>query len=715
MNILFPLLMRLAQVQSEAVDRLALQAALEKIDSDAAGSQAQSARQTVDDLLRSLQLPSARWLRSSSIDPSACPCLIHRPDQGWALLRGRTAQNEWLTETYDPATNRWIETPLHALSDWTVAKLKLARPYDAAGSEVYKLIRREIFAPKRIWFEGVLAGFMINLIALATSFYSMQVYDRVVPTGASQTLWVLTSGVLLAVLFETLAKLARSRLFEQLVDQVDQKLAREVYSRFLAIRLDQLPRSVGTLASQLRGYESVRSFLTAMTSHLMIDVPFALLFLLVIAWIGGWLAAIPLVFFCLALSLGLVLRNRVDGLSKKAQAASNFKTGLLVETIEGAETIKSGQSGWRMLSRWIGTTDEARSVEQEMRRVSEYAQFFAAAMQQISYVLMVAIGALQISRGELTMGGLIACSILSGRVLGPVAALPDRLVQWANTRSALQGLDRIWTLQDDHHGQEQAILPQTVKGHYAFEKVTASYGQGQVLSIAELQIRPGEKVGVLGPVGAGKTTFLRLLSGMYKPQAGIVKMDGLDLAHISKPVLAERVGYLQQEGRLFAGTLRENLILGLIDPGDEVILEAARTTGLMQSVIAAHPQGLQQAIAEGGSGLSSGQRQLVNLTRVFLRRPRIWLLDEPTASMDGALEQHIIGALAKAMQVEDVLVVVTHKPELLRLVNRIIVIANHQIVMDGPRDAVLQRLSAGRNPGAPTGAAPAPNAQGVAA
>jgi ATP-binding cassette subfamily C protein LapB len=368
-----------------------------------------------------------------------------------------------------------------------------------------------------------------------------------------------------------------------------------------------------------------------------------------------------------------------------------------------------------MLSRWIGTTDEARSVEQDMRRVSEYSQFLAAAFQQVSYVLLVAIGALQISRGELTMGGLIACSILSGRVLGPVAALPDRLVQWAHTRSALQGLDRIWTLQDDHHGQEQAISPQTVKGHYAFEKVAASYGQGQALSIAELQIRPGEKVGVLGPIGAGKTTFLRLLSGMYKPQAGIVKMDGLDLAHISKPVLAERVGYLQQEGRLFAGTLRENLILGLIDPGDEVILEAARTTGLMQSVIAAHPQGLQQAIHEGGSGLSSGQRQLVNLTRVFLRRPRIWLLDEPTASMDGALEQHIIGALAKHLQSEDVLVVVTHKPELLRLVSRIIVVANHQIVMDGPKDAVLQRLSSGRNAGAPSGATPAPNAQGGAA
>jgi ATP-binding cassette subfamily C protein LapB len=715
MNILFPLLMRLAQVQSEPVDRLAMQAAIEQIDTQSPGLTDQSPREAVERLIDALQLPKARWIRAGSVDPANCPCLIHRADQGWALLRGRTSQNEWLTETFDAKTNRWVETPLHALNDWVVVKLKLARPYDPSGSEVYKLIRREIFSRKKIWAEGVLAGLMINSIALATSFYSMQVYDRVVPTGASQTLWVLTTGVLLAIFFETLAKLARSRLFEQLVDQVDQKLAREVYSRFLAIRLDQLPRSVGSLASQLKGYETVRSFLTSLTSHLMIDVPFALFFLLIIGWVGGWLAVIPLVFFCISLGAGLFFRRRVDVLSKKANAATNFKTGLLVETVEGAETIKSGQSGWRMLSRWIGTTDEARDVEQEMRRVSEYSQFLVAAMQQISYVLLVAVGSLQISRGELTMGGLIACSILSGRVLGPVAALPDRLIQWAHTRTALQGLDRIWTLQDDHHGQEQAIAPQTVKGHYSFEKVAASYGQSQALSIAELQIRPGEKIGVLGPIGAGKTTFLRLLSGMYKPQAGIVKMDGLDLAHISKPVLAERVGYLQQEGRLFAGTLRENLILGLIDPGDDVILEAARTTGLMQSVISAHPQGLQQMIHEGGSGLSSGQRQLVNLTRVFLRRPRIWLLDEPTASMDGALEQHILAALSRSLQPEDVLVVVTHKPELLRLVGRIIVVANHQIVMDGPKDVVLQRLSAARTQSGPAAAGPTTAEQGVAA
>lgn len=689
------MLLRLAQLQSEAADRLALQGALEQLSAqEAVANRVAEPRAALAALTALLQLPTPRWQRADRLEPSACPCLVFEREGGWGLLRGRNAQNQWLCERWDEQAQRWTETTLATLQGYQAVGLRLARPFDPAGSEVYRLIRREVFALKRVWVEGITAGLVINLIALAVSFYSMQVYDRVVPTGASQTLWVLTSGVLLAIFFETLMKLARSHLFERMVDRVDQRLAREIYSRFLAIRLDQLPRSVGTLASQLKGYESVRGFLTALTSHLVIDVPFALLFLLVIAWVGGSLALIPLAFFLLSLLIGMVQRARVDALTKRATAASNFKTGLLVETVEGAETIKSGQSGWRMLARWMGTVDEARDAELQIRHVSEYSQYLMAAMQQFSYVLMVAAGALQISRGELTMGGMIACSILSGRVFAPVAALPDRLIQWAHTRTALQGLDRLWNLPDDHHGQEHPIAPEKVAGHFQFEKAVASYGQGQALAIESLEIQPGEKVGVVGPIGAGKTTFLRLLTGMYKPHTGMVRLDGLDLAHISKPVLAERIGYLQQEGRLFAGTLRENLVLGLIDPGDEAILAVARETGLFQSVIAPHPQGLRQTIHEGGTGLSSGQRQLVNLTRVFLRRPCIWLLDEPTASMDGALEQQVLAALGRAIGPRDVLVVVTHKPELLRLVDRLIVIAQHQLVLDGPKDAVLQRLNA---------------------
>lgn len=290
------------------------------------------------------------------------------------------------------------------------------------------------------------------------------------------------------------------------------------------------------------------------------------------------------------------------------------------------------------------------------------------------------------------MGGLIACSILSGRVLAPVALIPSQLVQWAHTRAALQGLDRLWTLQDDHHGQEQPVALENIRGQYRFESVVAHYGGNKALAVPSLSINPGEKVAVLGPVGAGKTTLLRLLSGMYKPQEGRILLDDIDLAHIAKPALAEHMGYVQQDGRLFAGTLRDNLVLGLLDPGDETILQAARQTGLMQAVIAQHPKGLQQEIFEGGTGLSGGQRQLANLTRAFLRKPSIWLLDEPTASMDRNLELQVMQALRTSLKPEDTLVLVTHKAEMLELASRVIVIANHQIVLDGPKEQVLQKL-----------------------
>ena len=581
-----------------------------------------------------------------------------------------------------------------------MATFKLSRPYLASQSPVYQLIRDEIFAHSKLLREAVIGGLMINVVALATSFYSMQVYDRVIPTNAAQTLLVLTLGVLVAIVFELIAKRVRSGLYERLIDAVDQRLSRTIYLRFLAIRLDQLPQSVGGLAAQMRGYETVRGFFTAITTNFLVDAPFALLFLLIIGLIGGWLAVVPLVFFILCVVVGVYYRKQVDAFAGKANAASNQKTGLLVETIEGAESIKSGQGGWRMLARWMKTTDEARDFDLQMRNISEHSQHLAGALQQISYTLMIAAGALLVSRGEMTMGGLIACSILSGRVLAPVSMIPGQLVQWAHTKAALQGLDRLWALQDDHYGHEQPIVVASIRGDYRFDGVVASYGTKKALALPSLIIRPGEKVGVLGPIGAGKTTLLRLLSGMYKPQEGRILLDDIDLGHLSKPVLAEHMGYVQQEGRLFAGTLRDNLILGQLDPGDEPILAAARQTGLLQAVIAVHPKGLQQEIFEGGSGLSGGQRQLVNLTRAFLRRPTLWLLDEPTASMDRGLELQVTQALKAAIRPSDTLVLVTHKGEMLELVERVIVIANQQVVLDGPKAQVLQKLQT------PPGAAP---------
>ena len=687
---LLPCLARIAQLQHESIDRLALQEAAEA----ALTQQSSDPKTQLRTVCAHLQVSAARWLEAP--DAARVPALVyarHGEQVGqWGVLRGQNAQGQWVSEWWDSATQGWQECADPALSDHAFATLKLSRPYVASKSQVYQLIRDEIASHRKLLREAVLGGLMINVVALATSFYSMQVYDRVIPTSAAQTLLVLTLGVLAAIVFELVAKRVRSGLYERLIDEVDQRLSRTIYLRFLSIRLDQLPQSVGGLAAQMRGYETVRGFFTSITTNYLVDMPFALVFLLIIALIGGWLALIPLTFFVLCVVVGLYYRKQVDAFAGKSNAASNQKTGLLVETIEGAESIKSGQGGWRMLSQWMKTTDEARDVDLQMRNISEHSQHLAAALQQVSYTLMIAAGALLVSHGDMTMGGLIACSILSGRVLTPVSMIPGQLVQWAHTKAALQGLDRLWALQDDHYGQEQPIVLSSLRGDYRFEGVVASYGTKKALALPSLSIRPGEKVGVLGPIGAGKTTLLRLLSGMYKPQEGRILLDDIDLGHLSKPVLAEHMGYVQQEGRLFAGTLRDNLILGQLDPGDEPILAAARQTGLLQTVIAVHPKGLQQEIFEGGSGLSGGQRQLVNLTRAFLRQPTLWLLDEPTASMDRGLELQVTQALKAAIRPTDTLVLVTHKGEMLELVDRVIVIANQQVVLDGPKAQVLQKL-----------------------
>ena len=679
MNQLISALLRLAFLQRQNLDKNALQNELE--------SGEETSREPKH-LLQHLQ-KTLRWTRVDSVstltlDPSQLPCLAFSKAGEWQILKSFNSQSQWVIERHQ------TETTYSSLASFSLFKINFQIPFDRTASPVWHLIKAEIFQHKKKLIDASLSGVMLNVVALAITFYSMQVYDRVIPTSASATLLVLSLGVLSAILFEWFSRKVRSDLN---VEHVDQRLGREVFLKFLNIRLDKLPQSVGSLTGQLKAYESVRAFLTNSAAQMLIDAPFALLFLLAIASIGGWLALIPMLFLVISLWIGLKGLKEIEFRSQVAMLANMRKTGLLVEAIEGAETLKSGQGGWRQLSLWQSISDAARSEDLRLRRMSESAQHSIQAIQQIAYVGMVASGALLIAKGEMSMGSLIACTILSGRILQPVAALPSQLIQWGYCKSAMQGLDQIWQLPSDHHEQQPVVL-EKIEGAFLLKDVAYHYGQQPALKVPQFEIKPGEKIGILGPIGAGKTTLLRLLSGMYKPQIGEIKLDGVALTHIAKPMLAEQLGYLQQEGRLFEGTLRENLLVGLIDPGDEVLKGTALQTGLLQSVVAQHPLGFDRPIFEGGQGLSGGQRQLVNLTRVFLRRPRIWLMDEPTAAMDLRLAEHVTQAFKQAIRPQDTLVLVTHKPEMLSLVDRLVVISQHQIVLDGPKAQVLQQLHA---------------------
>lgn len=678
--------MRLARIQRQPADRLALQQAVSEL------SEETSAKQQLQYIAEQLYLPKLQWLQPNDVDQTLTPALIHHPDSGWAILRAQNALGQWIVQRQDPDSNDWLEEVPESLEPYQIVRINLVKPLDIKTSKVFRVVLDSVLKEKSRLKEVIVGGILINVVALATSLYSMQVYDRVVPTGAQQTLLALTLGVFIAIGFELAVKFFRSFINERMGDHIDRHLAKVIYSRFLGVRLDQLPPSVGSLAAQLKGYETIRNFLVTIPTQLLVDLPFIFVFTAVLAFIGGNLAYIPFTFAVVSVILGIVFRRKIERLTREATEANNLKTGLLVETVEGAETIKAGQGGWRMLSRWLNTTDEARVYDLDMRNVSEHSQFIIGSLHQVSYILIIASGALLVSAGELSMGGLIACSILSGRILNPSSKIPNMLVQWGHVKAALQGLERMWALEDDHHGIEQPIVVENIDGHYAFTDVMVNYDERTALNIKQLNIKAGEKIGIIGPVGAGKSTLLKLLSGLFKPTSGKVSLDGMDLSHISKPVIAEKIGYIQQEGRLFSGTLRENLILGLVDPGDEVILQAAEMTGLQQALISKHPMGLQCPIAEGGTGLSGGQKQLVNLTKVFLRQPRVWLLDEPTASIDRTFELKVTHALKHNIKTQDTLVLITHKPEMLSLVDRVIVVVDHKIMLDGPKEPVLQKL-----------------------
>jgi ATP-binding cassette subfamily C protein LapB len=685
-DIFFNTLMRLARIQRQPADRLALQqAATESADKKAGQAQ-------LEFVAQQLHLPKILWLQPSEVDQSLTPALMFHADLGWCILRAQNAMGQWIVQRQDAESNDWLEEVPDTLDDYLIARIKLVKPLDIKTSKVFRVVLDAVLSEKSRLKEVIVGGILINVVALATSLYSMQVYDRVVPTGAEQTLLALTLGVFIAISFELIVKFLRSNINERLGDNIDRHLAKVIYSRFLGVRLDQLPASIGSLAAQLKGYETIRNFLVTIPSQLLVDLPFIIVFTCVLYFIGGQLAAIPFAFAVISVILGIVFRRKVERLTREATEANNLKTGLLVETVEGAETIKAGQGGWRMLSRWLNTTDEARVHDLDMRKVSEHSQFVIGSLHQVSYILIIATGALKVSGGELSMGGLIACSILSGRILTPSSKIPNMLVQWGHVKAALQGLDRMWSLEDDHYGVDQPVVVEKVMGQYHFQDVLVNYDERTAVNIKDLKIKPGEKIGIIGPVGAGKSTLLKLLSGLFKPTSGRVMLDGIDLSHISKPIIAEQIGYVQQEGRLFSGTLRENLILGLVDPGDDAILYAAEISGLQQALIAKHPMGLQCPIAEGGTGLSGGQKQLVNLTKVFLRQPKIWLLDEPTASIDRTFELKVTAALKQNIKSDNTLVLITHKPEMLSLVDRVIVVVDNKIMLDGPKEPVLQKL-----------------------
>ncbi len=633
----------------------------------------------VDQLPEALLKPDAAFL----------PLLALHPTEGWGVIEQQTPQGLWQFRQAEHIT----AYPSQAFEQ--LLRVRLERePSKRKQLSFDQILKKDLKNYRGIVVEAVVASFLINVLALAVSLFSMQVYDRVIPTRSEYTLIILAGGVGLVILFETFMKFARSKIMDKVVVNLDQYLSREVFQRLLNVRIDQMPGSVGSMAAQLRGYEQVRSFYTASTLFGLVDMPMAIIFVSLIVVIGNPLVAlVPIVAAVIAIILGLSARRKIDRIAAIGASASYRKTGILVETVEGVETIKAGSGSWKFLSRWLEVMNITTKNDLDMKHANDNLSYLSQMIQQTSYVGIVIVGSFVVMSGDMTMGGLIACSILGGRILAPVMGIPNLLVQHSHAKAAKLNIEQLFSLQQDNHGVNHPLSPSHIIGSFDLEKVSFNYlnNEQSALTVDKLQIKAGERIAVLGPIGSGKSTLLKVLSGLYAPTQGRILLDGLDIQQISRESLSAQVGYLQQDHRLFEGTLRENLLIGLPAPTDDVMRDALMKTGLIK-LVASHSSGLDLPISEGGKGLSGGQKQLVAFTRLLLTRPSILLMDEPTASMDNRQELQCIEVLSQEFGQGHTLIVATHKMPLLQLVDRIIIMDNQKIVMDGPKAQVLAKL-----------------------
>lgn len=622
-------------------------------------------------------------------DAAFLPLLAYRADIGWGIIDSQTPQKSW---NFRQEHNH-VHTPANQLS--LILRIRLKDdPIKQRKVSFSELLKSDLGNYKGVLFEAIIATFLINMLALAVSLFSMQVYDRVIPTRSEYTLIILASGVFIVIIFEAFMKFSRSRIMDKVVVGLDQYLSREVFQRLLKVRIDQMPGSVGSMAAQLRGYEQVRSFFTASTLFGLVDLPMTIIFISLVAFIGSPLVAVvPVIAAVVAILMGLSARKRIDAIAAEGATASYYKTGLLVEAVEGVETIKAGAGNWKFLSRWLDVMNTTIKNDLDMKHANDNLTYFTQLLQQVSYVGIVIVGSFVVMQGDMTMGGLIACSILGGRVLAPVMMLPNLLVQYSHAKAAKLNIETLFELEQDNHGVAYPLSPSRINGFYQCDHLVFNYKDNDrpAININKLTIRPGERIAILGPIGSGKSTLLKVLAGLYAPTKGQVLLDGLDIHQISRETLSERLGYLQQDHRLFQGTLRENLLIGMAAPDDDVLQEALIKTGLI-NLVASHSSGLDLPISEGGRGLSGGQKQLVAFTRLLLTKPNVFLLDEPTASMDNRQEQRCLQVLKQALIDGQTFIVSTHKTALLELADRLIIMDNQRIIIDGPKQAVLDEL-----------------------
>jgi ATP-binding cassette subfamily C protein LapB len=632
------------------------------------------------------------------ISPLNLPCILLMQDGSACVLVSVTSGTARVIMPETPDAP--FDTPVEKLKENYSGHAVFARPKASLDGRTEGL---KIFNTKK-WFWGtifhflpiyrhvILATIFINLLAIASPLFTMNVYDRVVPNNALETLWVLAVGVGIAFFFDFALRNLRGYFVDVAGRNSDILVASKLMSHILSIRLDHKPESTGALVNNMREFDSLREFFSSTTLLALVDLPFLILFITIIFYIGGPVAFVPAVVAPIVILVGIIMQGPLKRAIEGGYKESTQKNALLVETVSGLETIKTSRAEGSMLGRWENIVGMGAKSAIRSKSLSTFSLSFTQFASQIVYCGVIIWGVYRISEGAMTMGGLIACSILVGRAMAPLGAVAAMLTRLQQSRMALKNLDLLMQIPSERPEDVQHPEHQDLRASITFEDVSFKYPNAltNALSHIDLHIAQGERVAIIGKMGSGKTTLGKLINGLYEPQKGAVKIGGLDIRQIDPAELRAKIGYMAQDNFLFHGTVRENITLGAPHVSDQALLRAATIAGVTD-FIKNNPAGFNLQVGERGLSLSGGQRQAITIARTLLLDPDIVILDEPSSSMDVGVEAVLKLRLSSALKGKT-LILITHRPSLLSLATRVIALEGGSIIADGPRNDVLAEL-----------------------
>ncbi|MFM2587898.1 type I secretion system permease/ATPase [Vibrio sp. TBV020] len=573
--------------------------------------------------------------------------------------------------------------------------------YDERSPEVLKTREGHwfwgtIWQSKRIYRDVLIASILINLFAIAAPMFTRLVYDKVVPNLAFETLWVLASGIFVIFLFDLTLKLMRSYFIDVAGKKSDILISSKLFSKVMGIRMEARPASVGAFARHLQEFESIREFFTSATIGSLIDLPFAILFLVLIWLMAGNLVIVPIVGVLILVVYSLLIQGPLRHTIEEGSRLASQKYANLIESLSGLETVKLFGAQSQFQFRWEEAVAHMANWNIKSRRITDGIQNTAGFVQQASNVGMIILGVYLIAEGDLTMGGLIAATMLSGRAIGPMVQLSLLSTRYNQAKSSMTIIEQVMEMPDEQEEGKRYIHRPIVHGKIELDKVTFHYPDSPIASVRDLSltINPGEKVAIIGRIGSGKTTLERLIMGLYRPTEGHVRIDDTDIDQLHHIDIRRNIGCVPQDSQLFYGSIRDNITLGRPLADDRDVLDAANRAGVTVFT-QQDPAGLERQVGEGGMLLSGGQRQAVAIARSLLGRPPVLLMDEPTSAMDNRSEMHIKQQLAQLKQSET-LILITHKTSMLDVVDRVIVMEKGCVIADGPKADVLNNLKQGK-------------------